>query len=231
MEKNFAEMADLIPAKNDSDYKRILAIGDIHASFDKLISLWEKISVTDEDLVIFLGDYFQGGDKNLKTLRWPMEHNKLKNIVMLLGNTDEDFLYYLKSLRSSTLEESMLINEMCDFIKSLPLYYKIKIGGRDYFFCHGGINPKKPLDKQSKSSLVGADIYFFLRDYSGEAVIVIGHKSPRKVMKKFPQYFELDTLKPARVPNKNILLLDTRAKDFNGYLSCVDILTGEFWQN
>ena len=231
MEKNFAEMADLIPAKNDSDYKRILAIGDIHASFDKLISLWEKISVTDEDLVIFLGDYFQGGDKNLKTLRWLMEHNKLKNIVMLLGNTDEDFLYYLKSLRSSTLEESMLINEMCDFIKSLPLYYKIKIDGRDYIFCHAGINPNKPLEQQDKDELIWEQEEFY-KDYNGDAVIIVGHKSPRKIWQYFlPQFSELDTLQPVRIPHKNILLLDTRAKDLNGYLSCVDILTGEFWQN
>ena len=44
---------EIIPTVNDSPYKRILVIGDVHASFDKLISLWKKLSVTDEDLIIF----------------------------------------------------------------------------------------------------------------------------------------------------------------------------------
>ena len=27
-----------VPTKNDSPYKRVLAVGDVHASFDKLLS-------------------------------------------------------------------------------------------------------------------------------------------------------------------------------------------------
>lgn len=49
-------MEDLIPAVNDSPYKRILADGNVHGCFDKLAFLLEKVCVTDEDLVIFCGD-------------------------------------------------------------------------------------------------------------------------------------------------------------------------------
>lgn len=35
----------IIPSKNDSPYKRVLVIGDVHAAFDKLKSLWKKLSV------------------------------------------------------------------------------------------------------------------------------------------------------------------------------------------
>ena len=231
MAKNFVAMQDLIPTKNDTPYKRILAIGDVHASFEKLISLWEKISVTDEDFVIFLGDYFEGGNKNFKTLSWLMEKNLNENIKMLLGNMDEVFLGYFASLRPATLEEAAFIKQTQDFIKNLPLYHKIKIGGRDYIFCHAGINPEKPLEKQDKDEFIWEQENFYT-SYNGDAVFVVGHKSPRKIWKYFlPQFSELDTLQPVRIPHKNILLLDTRAKDFNGYLSCVDILTGEFWQS
>ena len=231
MEKNLIEISDLIPRVNDSKYKRILAIGDIHGSFEKLIALWKKISVTAEDLVIFLGDYVEPGSKNFGTLNWLIEQSISENIIVLKGNMDEVFINYLQKIRTSTLEEAMLIHKMCDFIKNLQLSYSIKISGREYFFCHGGINPYKPLDKQTKDSLTGNDFKLFVEKYEGGAVIVVGHKSPRKVLKMFPQYSQLDTLKPARVPNKNILLLDTRAKDEGGFLSCVDILTGEFWQS
>ncbi|MBQ7704531.1 MAG: metallophosphoesterase [Selenomonadaceae bacterium] len=231
MEKNFIAMQDLIPTKNDTPYKRILAIGDVHASFEKLISLWEKISVTDKDFVIFLGDYFEGGNKNFKTLSWLMEKNLNENIKMLLGNIDEAFLGYFASLRPTTIEEAAFIKQIQDFIKNLPLYHKIKIGGRDYIFCHAGINPEKPLEKQDKDEFIWEQENFYA-SYNGDAVFIVGHKSPRKIMNYFlPQFSELDTLQPVRITHKNILLLDTRAKDFNGYLSCVDILTGEFWQS
>ena len=42
--KNFINGAKkTIPPENDSTYKRILAIGDVHGYFGKRMSLWEKI--------------------------------------------------------------------------------------------------------------------------------------------------------------------------------------------
>ncbi len=232
MKKNFTAMADLIPAKNDTPYKRIFAIGDIHGCFDKLISLWKKLSVTNEDLVIFLGDYVEGGNQDLQVLSWLAQQNQNENIVVLPGNVDFALKDYLQNeFKPTTPAESELFNGVCRFIEILPLYYKIKIGGRDYFFCHGGINPRQSLDNQSKESLIGYCLEIFLEEYNGDAVIIMGHKSPRKIKQLFPQFRELDTLQPVRIPHKNILLLDTRAKDFNGYLSCLNILTGEFWQS
>ena len=64
-------LREIIPPVNDSPYKRILVIGDVHAAYNKLQSLWKKLSVTDNDLVIFLGDYLYGmgdGEKNVETL-------------------------------------------------------------------------------------------------------------------------------------------------------------------
>lgn len=229
--KNFVEMKDLIPAKNTTPYARILAIGDVHGCFDKLISLWEKISVTEKDLVIFLGDYIGDSEDNFKTLAWLAKQNQKPNVIVLPGNVDFTLKDYLESETPSTPEDAALFKGICNFIESLPLYCKIKIGGREYFFCHGGINPNEPLDAQRRESLIGYDLELFIEKYHGDAVIIMGHKSPRKIMQLLPQFKELDTLKPARVPTKNILLLDTRAKDLNGYLSCVDILTGEFWQS
>ena len=39
-------------------YSRVLAIGDVHGMYEKLIKLMDKIRFNpDEDLLIFLGDY------------------------------------------------------------------------------------------------------------------------------------------------------------------------------
>ena len=97
-EKNFFinNAEEIIPSKNDSPFKRILVIGDVHAAFDKLTSLWKKLAVTENDLVIFLGDYLYGlGDKNIQTLHWLLEHKKRKNIIFLRGNVDETYIHHL----------------------------------------------------------------------------------------------------------------------------------------
>ncbi len=252
-ERNFlSNCTDLIPAANDTPYKRILAIGDIHGCFDKLISLWEKISVTADDLVIFLGDYVEGGDQNLNVLRWIMEQNKNKNIIFLLGNVDYMFLDAFdygnpnivnerwsdaaRELYNASHKEPALVRKIHDFINNLSYCYKLKINGRYYIFCHAGINPNKSIDRQTKEDFVKGNNNFY-KDYDGDAVFVVGHKSPIKVRNQcLPQFSELNTLKPVRISQKNILLLDTEAKGVfsqnkEGYLSCVDILTGEFWQS
>lgn len=153
-EKIFINSAqEIVPLVNDSPYKRILVIGDVHAAFDKLQSLWKKLSVTDDDLVIFLGDYLYGlgdGDKNIETLHWLIEHNKLKNIIFLRGNVDETYIHSLfdlngnffyklnsriaRAIKTTSLKEPQFPQEIYDFLTGLPLYHSITISGRKYFF-------------------------------------------------------------------------------------------------
>lgn len=199
-ERKFINNVDeIIPSKNDSPYRRILAIGDVHAAFDKLQSLWKKISVADDDLVIFLGDYLYGmGDKNIETLHWLIEHKKLKNIIFLRGNVDETYIHSLfdvngnffdklnsrvaLAIKTTGFKEPHFPQEIYDFLTNLPLCYSITIGGRKYFFCHAGINIDTPLNAQPKSYLLDhPKLKSFYRDYSGRAVIVVGHKSPKKI--------------------------------------------------
>ena len=244
-EKKFINNADeIIPSENDSPYRRILAIGDVHAAFDKLTSLWKKIFVTDDDLVIFLGDYLYGlGDKNIETLHWILEHKKKKNIIFLRGNVDETYIYHLfdndgklsranrgvaRDIKIVAIKEPYFPQEIYDFLTNLPLYYSITIGGRKYFFCHAGIKTDAPLNAQPKSYLLNhPKLKNFYRDYTGRAVIVVGHKSPKKIFVSSEKY---NLNLPLKIPGRNILMLDTHAKE-DGQLSCVDILSGELWQS
>lgn len=242
-----------VPNKNDSPYKRVLAVGDVHASSDKLLSLWKKLSVTDDDLIIFLGDYLYGlGNKNIETLRWLIEHKQKKNIIFLRGNVDETYLHFLfdnqgkmlsnrnkgvaREIKRASLKEPNLPNEIFDFLNNLPLYHSMTISGRKFFLCHAGIKVGTPFGKQTKTYLLDhPELENFYNDYSGEAVVVVGHKSPKKMFDRLPQLFaaeleKFDLTKPLKVPDKNILMLDTNAKE-DGQLSCVDILSGEFWQS
>lgn len=247
-EKIFINSAqEIVPLVNDSPYKRILVIGDVHAAFDKLQSLWKKLSVTDDDLVIFLGDYLYGlgdGDKNIETLHWLIEHNKLKNIIFLRGNVDETYIHSLfdlngnffyklnsriaRAIKTTSLKEPQFPQEIYDFLTGLPLYHSITISGRKYFFCHAGIKVNAQLNAQPKNYLLNhPKLKNFYRDYTGTTIIVVGHKSPKKIFGSSEKY---NLNLPLKVPSRNILMLDTHAKK-DGQLSCVDILSGELWQS
>lgn len=230
MQKNFVvDIEELLPAVNDSPYKRLLVIGDVHATVDKLSLLWQKLDVTENDFVIFLGDYlnFTNADNDVQTLSWIIDQSDKKNFIFLRGNAED---YLLKN-------DFDLSQGVIDFLDAMPTHYEITVGGKKFFFCHAGIDPNSPLDRQDDDSLVwlyGCENFY--TDYSGDAVIVVGHKSPKKIFTYFPKLFvnakeNICLTEPTRLPDKNILLLDTRAKDTDGFLSCVDIFSGEFWQS
>ena len=51
------------------EYKRILAVGDIHGMYDKLTTLMAQVRFDPtEDLLIFLGDYIDRGKDSVKTV-------------------------------------------------------------------------------------------------------------------------------------------------------------------
>lgn len=63
------------------DYKRILAVGDIHGMYDKLIKLMEQVQFNPaEDLLIFLGDYIDRGPQSLECVDYVMALNNYKTI-------------------------------------------------------------------------------------------------------------------------------------------------------
>ena len=242
--------AEIIPPVNDSRYERILAIGDVHSSFTKLEALWEELSVTKRDFVVFLGDYLGGYEKkDIETLRWLIEQSKQENVICLRGNTDDDYLEYIfekdgtfseealylsivHDMKAASVEEPDLPKKVFNFLKSLPYYYKITIGGREYIFCHAGLRVGAPVSDEQKDYLIGHfSCKNFYENYSGDAVVVVGHKRPKKIFNVLPQLFEGVEEKvffnePLKIPGKNILMLDTHAKEARGFLSCVDIISG-----
>ncbi|MBR4695809.1 MAG: metallophosphoesterase, partial [Selenomonadaceae bacterium] len=52
------------------NYERILAIGDMHGNFGRLLSVFHKIHFDPEkDLLILLGDYIDRGSENMRCMR------------------------------------------------------------------------------------------------------------------------------------------------------------------
>ena len=77
------------------NYRRILAIGDMHGKFTRLLSLFHKIDFDEQkDFLILLGDYIDRGDENMRCLRWAMEMSEKPNVIALRGNHEQMMLYY-----------------------------------------------------------------------------------------------------------------------------------------
>lgn len=219
-------------------YRRIIAVGDIHGNFTRFQSLWECLDYEPEnDLLIFLGDYIDRGSKSLQVLDWLMEHRS-ERVIVLRGNHEQMMLDLLDS--GGRLQDWLLpddgsgsisaglgndegeYSKYADFMRSLPCSYSLTAKGKTWFFCHAGIQPNVPLQQQREEALlwIREDYY---EKYDGEAVIVSGHTPV--------QYIQYGRTEP--IIKHNMIQLDTGSylERGVGFISAVDVLTGEYWQS
>ena len=180
-----------------------MAVGDIHANFDGLMSLWEKINVTSDDLVIFLGDYIDRGKQAAEVLQWIMQKSKDENFIFLCGNHEPMMVgtftkryepeFWLDNGGNSTLK-SLKTNpdflvEVVNFLANLPVCHSMKIGGRDYIFVHAGIEEKLSMEEQDIECLLWERTNFLSKDrgYHGAAMVIVGHTPVQKLfIEKIP---------------------------------------------
>ena len=218
-------------------YDHIMVIGDIHGKWDRFMSLYQKINFNPaKDFLIFLGDYIDRGEKPLHVLDWMYEHRKEKSIVMLRGNHEQMMLNYYHSggsdhtwlwnggnkLRKALEHQPPRALEEClRFLDSLPLYHRMDIQGKDYFFCHAGILPNVPLEKQSEKDLLWIREDFY-KNYNGSTTVVVGH-TPMFYLKREPV--------PWIMSDRNIIMMDTGSFVEKGCISCMDLISGKIWQS
>ena len=72
----------------DTSGRRLIAVSDIHANLLYLKGLLEKLSFSDSDELIIVGDFLEKGKHSLETLRYIMELYRQGNCRVLCGNCD-----------------------------------------------------------------------------------------------------------------------------------------------
>ena len=235
-------------------YKRILAVGDIHGMYEKLIALMEKIRFNSaEDLLIFLGDYIDRGPQSLECLDYVMALNKQcpERVICLKGNHEDmcvnyyEYEFHKRSLMDNFGKQMVLVwldnggretyrqfkklkrselRKRLWWIKALSNHYQVG----DYYFCHAGIQPFIPLEKQREGDLLWMREGFF-ELYDGRAgTIVAGHTPVQEL--KWKHWIDGQPPTTPQFLENKIILCDTSAHYGDGKLSCVDVLTGKFWQ-
>ncbi len=131
-------------------------IGDIHGCLSTLKALIEKIALSKNDQIYFLGDYIDKGKDGAGVVDFVMQlQQENYKVFALRGNHEENFLYAYKNYNPKTFVKFIrTINKSGDLLeddglpkqKYLNFFQKL-----DYFFeldnfwlVHGGFNVAQP---------------------------------------------------------------------------------------
>lgn len=207
--------------------KRQIAVGDIHGCFDLLRTLIEDVILfrPDEDMLIFMGDYIDRGEKVREVVRYlrALKEKKPDAVILLKGN-HEDLAY--SALTTPAPEKMMLFwrlnkgdytinsfgginnarEELIPFIESLQLYYETDT----HIFVHAGIPRGKDIGTASIEEILWDRDF----SYDGKKTLVVGH-TPTNVV--------------ARFGRGNIISVDTGAY-MTGILSAYDVINDKVYE-
>ncbi|HOJ27820.1 MAG TPA: metallophosphoesterase family protein, partial [Spirochaetota bacterium] len=154
-------------------------IGDIHGYYNKLSGLFEKIKkhITDNDTIIFLGDYIDRGKHSFEVIEFLIDLQQSYNTVYLRGNHESMFLDYLQGKEiplymynggQATIDSYIqmmgslrLPEDHKAFFNSLKLYYETD----DFIAIHAGMRPGIPVELQSPYDMMWIREDFYLKQY------------------------------------------------------------------
>ena len=210
-------------------------IGDIHGRVNALEQCLERAGFSFEnDLLICLGDVCDRGSFVKESFDLLLQ---IKNLKYILGNHDKWFLDWA----SNRVEDPFWIfnggkrtigsyngtvpDSHVDLLKNAPWYYVLE----NKLFVHAGLNPKKPLEKQTEDDLM----------WSRNFVRAALDDRERGVNRKLTSY---DEVYLGHTPTTNfdkyeepifingVWLMDTGA-GWGDKLTIMNIDTNEFWQS
>lgn len=235
---------------------RLLAVGDIHGEYEKFLSMWERTAFNPAgDMVVFLGDYLDRGHENASVAGWVLAHAGKSGMpeayrygaeieaepgrmVFLRGNHDQAVLDWCRGMEYSEwfyqlnggvrtcveLKRAGILEQWKNMLEGMPYYCRLSCHGKTYLFAHGGYCYNEPFDAQTDVRLYLWDREIAARPelHRGEEILVIGH-TPVEFLgfEPVPQFCN----------NGHVVLMDTGSFLQDGRISCVDLLSGRFWQS
>jgi len=152
------------------EYENAYVVGDVHGCPEPLDRLLSALGVTDDDLVVFVGDLVRKGPDSAAVVE---RVRSAENTVSVRGNNEEKLLRGEKSLGS-------LSDDQLGWIESMP----VAITFGENLVVHGGVDPRKPLaehtidDLQTTRSLAPGGSYdppYWYEEYAGPPRVFFGH--------------------------------------------------------
>jgi serine/threonine protein phosphatase 1 len=226
---------------------KTFVIGDIHGGLLALEQVMKKAEVTENDTLIFLGDYVDGWSQSPQVIDYLIHLQSKQNCICIRGNHDELLLEWLKNAKNNELwyqhggEATVLAYEKLNeeqkqihitFLESLQDYH---LDEQNRLFVHAGFTnlngvgyeyfPKlfywdRTLWETALSldpNMKEGDL-FYPKRFTLYKEIFIGHTPVTRIGKTIP-------INKACVWN-----IDTGAA-FKGPLTIMNVQTKEFWQS
>ena len=226
---------------------RTLVIGDIHAGLRALKQVLERADVTEDDLLIFLGDYVDGWSEAVETVNFLIGLRSSHQCIFLKGNHDElchnwlttarDNPMWLLSGGEATVKsyarlEASIKDLHIQFFHQLENYH---VDNKNRLFLHAGFTNLKGVGYEYFPKTFYWDRTLWELALSLDPSLPVD--SP-KYPSRLKQYEEIYightpvTRLGERVPQQagNVWNIDTGAA-FKGCLSIIDADTKVFWQS
>ncbi len=157
-------------------------IGDIHGCYDEFIELTKQIGITDDDLIISLGDIVDRGAKSVELFEY---FRKRKNSVVLMGNHERKHLNGILSYSQEIVKVQFgsKYNEFLEWLKSLPYFYETDSA----IIVHAFFEHDKNLHEQKEEVLAGTtsgsrylegkyeEGKYWTDFYQGKKPVIYGH--------------------------------------------------------
>ena len=229
---------------------RTLVVGDIHGGLKAVIQVLERAKITQNDTLIFLGDYVDGWSQSPEVLDFLIELSLKQNCIFIKGNHDELLLDWLENRHENLNEEmwfkhggkatvdaylnvsDIVKQQHVQFLKSLQNYH---LDEQNRLFVHAGF-----------TNLNGVTLEYFPKmlywDRTLWEVALCLDEKMSKASSFYPKrlkiYSEIyightpisKTEQVVPLLKNSVWNLDTGAA-FKGSLSIMDIDTKEYWQS
>ena len=226
---------------------RTLVIGDIHSGLKALKQVIKKAAVTENDTLVFLGDYIDGWSEAVETIDFLLQLKEQYNCIFLRGNHDELCYEWLKgasdnptwfmhggeATANSYANATETKKEVhIEFYESLENYY---LDSENRLFLHAGFTNLKGIEHEyfkktfywdrtlwelalSLNKEMEEEHIYYPKRLRNYTEIFIGHTPVTRIGKTTPQNAA------------NVWNIDTGAA-FKGPLTILNIATKEYWQS
>jgi len=227
--------------------KRILVIGDIHGAYRALVQVLERASVTNNDVLVFLGDYVDGWSQSSEVINYLIQLNETHDCIFIRGNHDtwcEEWLMGKEAAKKwlfnggeATVKSYEQITEL-EKQKHIAFYNRMLnyfVDGENRLFIHAGFSSMHGPEHEIYSSNYSWDRTLWEMAITMDSRIKKDSKLYPKRLKLFNEIFightpttNYDVYEPMNAIN--VWNVDTGA-GFDGKLTVMDVETKQCWQS
>lgn len=128
------KLLDILNVGERHGFNHIIAVGDVHGSYEKLIGLLEIIP--QDSFVVFVGDLIHKGDRSKEVVDLVRRLCREGKAVCVLGN-HEAMAGKREEFRDG---EIGLTEDDISWLRNRPLFYRMEYFTKPYLFLHAGID-------------------------------------------------------------------------------------------